>query len=154
MIITKTLGIFKQSDFISHDIQKVFLTYSDMLKKRQRLTTDKGFEFAIDLSHHQEIKDQTVLFCDDKTVIYIEEKEVEAFVIEPKTKLEWAICAYNIGNMHKMAYLSENEILVPYDKTLEGMFHKLSIPFAVKMCKMSGIPANGHGAVGHHHHHE
>lgn len=152
MIVEKILGTVR--DFESEHLKtdKVLLDHYDMEKPHQKLKTENGTVVALSLEHGEHLFCGAVLYRDDERLIAVDLLPEDALEIHPKTHMEWAKIAFNIGNMHHPAYLNENCIVTPYDTVLETMLKKAGADCRRCERKLTGERAN-YGAGGHHHHH-
>ncbi len=163
MLVEKVLGKYEKGKPENRIIHRVLLDETGMQKRHQRTFSEDGMDVAITLRDDEVLSDGDVLYIDDTQIVVVEAKEEKVFVLRPQDYRQWAKACYNIGNMHQHAYLTQEEILVPYDPILETVIGKLKVPYRSEMRKLIGEKANisagqhrharTHGQV-HHHEHE
>ena len=170
MRIEKTLGHLEELSPDGRQVDYLYLDHYDLNKPHQRVTTQGGRELAISLPHGQQLFPGAVLYADDSLIIAVDLLEEDVYVVQPVGNLQWARVCFNIGNMHQPAYLTDEDVCVPYDPVLERIFRVLGVKFQRTRRKLDGQragiaagtdhshgPGDGHqhppGAADHHHHH-
>ena len=160
MIIEKITGNLDEIEIGNRSVDLVVLDHHDLSRPHQKVTTQHGKILGISLARGEHLFKGAVLFSDEKEIIAIELSEEDVFEIRPKGSIEWARVGFNIGNMHQAAYVSENDICIPYDPVMEKMIHSLGVEYHRKTRKLDGIRANvsilssGHDHSHDHHPHE
>ncbi len=142
MIIEKIDKNIKLLDGEKRRIHTIELTHDDIEKRHQRLSADSGFEIAVSLAEGEALFDGAVLYENDEEIVVVKAAKEKVIIMEPRTNKEWGMLAYNIGNMHQKAFLTEKEILVPYDHVLEGVIRKFDVPMRIEECPILGTRAN------------
>lgn len=157
MIVNKIVGNRVHLDLTDKVLHYVEFTDVEMEKGHQRFKTIDGMEVGLSLDEGVHMESGDVLYMDETDAVIVEASAQKVFVLYPVTCKEWGKVCYNIGNMHQKAYLTEHEVLVPYDYVLEGMISKLEVKYEVDTRKILGekanISAKVHKGGGHHHHH-
>lgn len=151
MIVEKILGTVRDFESEHLEIDKVLLDHYDMEKPHQKLKSQGGTTVAVSLEHGDRLFCGAVLYRDGEKLIAVDLLPEDALEIHPKTSLEWAKIAFNIGNMHHPAYLNDDCIVTPYDAVLETMLKKAGADCRRCERQLTGERAN-YGAGGHHHH--
>lgn len=149
MIIEKILGNIDEFDEGGRSIDMALLTHEELNKTHQKIFTQNGTELYISLERGAKISCGAVLYEDEEQIIVVDMQIEKVFEIKPKSSQEWAIAAFNIGNMHQNAFIYPDCIRVPYDYVLENMISSLNIPYEIAERKLDGIRPN----VSHGHHH-
>lgn len=156
MIIDHIAGYEKDMELSGKTVHIAEFTEEQMKKGHQRFVTTDGCDVAISLEQEEKLSDGAVLAWSEDAVILIRAAVETVFVIAPTDAKSWGRVCYNIGNMHKKAYLTDTEILVPYDSVLEHVLEKTGAPYRVEQRRVIGESANvsakEHTAYGHHHH--
>lgn len=156
MIIEQILGKMQSMDTAGKSLHVVELTDTEMEKGHQRTKTKDGMDIAISLPEGVQMEHDDVLFFSETDVIVVKAAMQEVFVLMPVSTREWGKVCYNIGNMHQKAYITQTEVVVPYDYVLEGVIKSLEVPFVIEKRRISGEKANISAKIhkgGHHHHH-
>lgn len=156
MIITHIEGNEKDMDLSCKIVHTVEFTEEQMLKGHQRFLTTDGCDVAISLEPEEKLTDGAVLNWTENEVILVRAAVETVFVITPLDMKNWGKVCYNIGNMHKKAYLTDTEVLVPFDPVLEQILKKTGAPYQIEDRRIIGESANvsakEHAVHGHHHH--
>lgn len=150
MLVEKIIGKYESKQLETRTVHRVLLDETTMQKKHQRILVEDGVDIAITLGDTDELFDGAVLYSDKTQIVVVEAKEEKAIVIRPNNGYQWGKVCYNIGNMHHHAYLTQEEILVPYDHILETIISKLNVPYLCEMRKLTGERANISGKEHQH----
>jgi urease accessory protein UreE len=65
-----------------------------------------------------------------RTIVEVVERLEPAFVIEPRTPVEWGLFAYHIGNGHQPLMITERALVCPEVPGVEMLLQYHGIPFA------------------------
>lgn len=156
IIIEKLLGRAEDFNIEELEVDKVMLDCHDMAKPHQKLKTGNGEMIAVSLEHGENMFCGAVLYKDDKKIIVVDLMPEDALEIYPKGNLQWAKTAFNIGNMHHPAYLSDDHIIIPYDPVLESILKGIDVEYVRCMKQLTGekagIVVGGHTHRHTHHH--
>lgn len=157
MIIEHIAGNISEISVSEKVVHTVEFTEEQMQKGHQRFRTQDGVEVAISLPLEEHLRAGALLELSDQEVVLIQAALQEVYVIRPLSAMGYGKVCYNIGNMHKKAYLSDQEILVPYDPILKRIFDKCEEPYEIAERRITGLPANvsakEHAEHGHEHEH-
>lgn len=156
MIVEKVLSNLKVTEQGNRTVDRVWLAHDEIMKPHQKVTAESGRTVSISLPEGDRLHNGDILYEDDAEMIVIELREEEVFEIRPKNNLEWAMAAFQIGNMHQRAYLYSDCIRVPYDHVLEKTIDSLGVEYSREVRVLDGIPANLPASGGRHthsHHH-
>jgi len=86
-------------------------------KRILRKKTAKGVDIAIKRSIPvQPLQNNDILICDGQSAVLIGVKPCECIVVFPRNAIEIGTVCYDIGNKHIPVSLSQQEIVLPYDK--------------------------------------
>ena len=81
-------------------VEYVTLRPDDMLRRRLRVTTDRGSEFAIALAREDKLFDGAVLLLDRARAVMVRAAETRWLVVEPSDVAAAIELGYCSGNMH------------------------------------------------------
>jgi len=106
--LNNIIGNIGDSDFskkihdLSHDdsIEKVYLSSSDSLRKRLRVTTDKGTDCAIVLNRKTELSNGSILWLDADRAIVVKFMETNWLRLTPVDMAVALELGYFAGNLH------------------------------------------------------
>lgn len=135
-------------------IDLALLSHDQLQRPHQKAKTEGGRELMISLERGQNLYCGAVLYREEGLIIAVDMPEEKVFEIRPRTTMEWAKAAFNIGNMHQSAYLYPDCIRIPYDYVLENMVKALGVEYAVTEKKLDGMRPNVSPGHSHHHDHE
>ena len=142
MIIEKLLGNINDFDGDERTVEKVILDRERLQKPHQKVTSETGETFALSLPHGENLSAGSVIYADEERIVIVDLAPEDALVIRPLGEVEWARAAYNIGNMHHMAYIQSDCIVTPYDAVLESVMQKLGVACVRQECAIDGIRAS------------
>ena len=164
MRIEKIVGTIAQIELKDRELDYVLLDHLDLNKPHQRVNSQGGRELAVSLPHGEQLYKGAVLYEDDSLVVAVELLEEDVYEIKPEGIVQWARVSFNIGNMHQPAYITQQDICIPYDPVMERIFAALDVKFTRTRRQLDGVRANISAGAGHshshsqddhgHHHHE
>jgi len=149
--INKILGNIKKDSLLDQKyreffkenlVENVMIRRSDSEKVRMRKTSDKGTDIGFILPPGTRLKDQDVVFLDDKKMIMVKLSTELVAVISFKSQsfyndqnqnyinlIKIAIkIGHTIGNLHRPLKLEENKIIFPIQTIDEiNLFQKLLV---------------------------
>ena len=149
--INKILGNIKKDSLLDQKyreffkenlVENVMIRRSDSEKVRMRKTSDKGTDIGFILPPGTRLKDQDVVFLDDKKMIMVKLSTELVAVISFKSQsfyndqnqnyinlVKIAIkIGHTIGNLHRPLKLEENKIIFPIQTIDEiNLFQKLLV---------------------------
>ncbi|WP_100406359.1 urease accessory protein UreE [Bacillus solitudinis] len=150
MQLNKVIGNIETFNVGKSTIEWVELDWEELNKRILRKRTDCSREIAIVLEE-QGLKYGDILYHDEATTIVVQTKLEPAFVIKPKNMNEMGKVAFELGNRHTPCIVENNEIIVRYDKTLEGIFNETGVEYVETETRFNqAFKYKGH----HHHHHD
>ncbi|MEG0661813.1 MAG: hypothetical protein RR472_00895, partial [Anaerovoracaceae bacterium] len=145
------LGKKEDFDLEGLRLEVVEMDREQLEKPHQKAKSKEGNFYGISLPHGETLINQGVLYKDQERIVVIELVPEDVLEIMPEGNLQWAKAAFNIGNMHKRAYLREDGILLPYEEAMENLMKGLGIAYARKEKPLDGERANYTYGRGHHH---
>lgn len=154
MVIERILGRLEDFQTEGMTIDRVWLDHHTLAKPHQKLKTESGMELAVSLPHGEHLYWEAVIYKDDTRLVVIDLVPEDVIEVRPEGTLEWGKAAFNIGNMHHPAYLSEETILIPYDGIIENMIQSMGIKCRRMELPLKGIRANHVHGHGHTHSHD
>lgn len=148
MLIQKTIGNIRLNPVNEEKIDWIELDWEELSKRILRKNTNKGRDVAISLEGNSHLHVGDILYQDDKTIIAIRTKLEPAYIINPKSMTEMGKVAFELGNRHTPCLVTENEIIVRFDETLESIFIETGVTYE-KAERRFETPFK---YKGHHHH--
>jgi len=118
MVITQAIRNSKPEQILKH-IDYLFIHWYQSEKRIQRLVTHDGTAIAIRfLGHGQNVLDGDILYEDANKVIMVSILPCDVIALLFSKRTTTALLAYEIGNKHIPLYVENNNLLVPYERTL------------------------------------
>lgn len=111
----------------------VGLKWQDCPRRALRRTTRNGREITIFQPPGQVIRQGDILFECPALRVCVEIIPAEVMVARPASPRELALLAFEIGNLHAPAEITEHEIRVAPDGPLEELFERLKVPWVVQV---------------------
>lgn len=117
--------------------EKITLPSAELVKRVQRVTTDKGREIGIRLATPEDLRDGDILFRDESNVIIVSVPPTDVLVIAPRTIREMGVVAHSLGNRHLQAQFFDagseykaGVMVVQYDHTVEDYLQHVQVPYS------------------------
>jgi urease accessory protein len=136
-----------RNDIGNRQVEYVYMSSDDLVKRIQRVTTDHGREIGVRLKEAKALTDGDILYLDKRTAIVVSVLEDDLLVIRPRNLKQMGEIAHQLGNRHLPAQFEGDEMLVQYDRLVEELLQQLDIPY--ERAKRKVRQAFRH--VGHHH---
>ena len=153
MIITNILGNIKEYNAHGKNIEKIYLEWFELEKKRILVKTENGEEIGININEH--LKDGDVIYSDDTRIIMIEVKDCDLTIVKVSTMKEMGRACFEVGNRHLSVSIRDDSIAIPYDEPTFLYLQKKN--FAVEHIKgkfNDYVVCKAHGeSHAHTHHH-
>jgi len=145
MILKSVLGKLRDFDIQSKKIEWVYLTWDETEKGVLRKTTSSGREVGISLDESHMLRHKDVLYIGENEVIAVDLLPSKSLVISPESMYEMAVLCYQLGNRHARVYYEDDQIIVPYDYTLEEMLVKLGFALKIEEKRLDNALHSGSG---------
>ena len=152
MIFNQVLGNINDiKDLNNLNIEKIYISSEDSLKRIMRVNSDHNHEYGIALSENIELKDGDILYHDDKNIIIVKIKGDDVLVIKPNSMTDMGIIAHALGNRHLQAQFEDGKMIIQYDPLVEGELKRDNINYSRENLKLK--KAFRHVEFGHTHTH-
>jgi urease accessory protein len=148
MLVQQIIGNVKKQQLDEEKIEWLELDWEELNKRILRKHTDKGRDVAISLEGEAHLHFGDIVFQNDETIIAIRTKLEPAYVVTPKSMVEMGKVSFELGNRHTPCLVSETEIVVRFDETLESIFKDTGVAYE-KTERRFETPFK---YKGHHHH--
>lgn len=152
MIVEKVISNLKYTEIGCRRVDTVRMSHDQLMKPHQKVTSEGGRVVGISLPEGDHLHNGDILYLDESEAIVIDLLEEDVFELRPKTNIEWARAAFNVGNMHQRAYLYPDCIRIPYDYVMVRMLDSLGVEYSRELRKLDGLPANLPASHGRHTH--
>lgn len=119
MLIQKKIGHIKSFQTANRPIDLLPVEWYETNKRIMRRPTRQGRELALKfLQESPTLMDGDILYADEQVIIAVELLSCEALVIRTAVPQDIAAVCYEIGNRHLPLYLTDDELLVPFEEPL------------------------------------
>lgn len=116
MILQQIVGNTKTHPIDGLDVDVLEIEWFEATKRIQRRRTNAGMEIAIKfMQEGQRLRQDDILYQDDKKVVVVYIKPCEAIVMTPASLLEMGTICYEIGNKHLPLFIQNDQIMMPFE---------------------------------------
>lgn len=122
MVVKQILGRLPAYPVGTRTIERVYLEWFELDKRRMRKTLESGEEIGICLDafevhphSHVPLQEGDVLYADEERVIVAAVAPCELTVIEVSSMKEMGRLCFELGNRHLSLKIEENRVTIPYD---------------------------------------
>ena len=138
LVLNKIIGhstdqsVAEQLHDVSHHgvVEHLVLSKDDVLRRRLRMSTDKGTECAIQLSRNEMLSNGAVLLLEDKKAIVVQLAKIEYLCLRPTSVAAALEIGYFCGNMHWKVDFEGDLLRImlsgPKERYIERIFHFIS----------------------------
>ncbi|SDE32036.1 urease accessory protein UreE [Sporomusa acidovorans] len=157
MIVEKIIGTLSDSDYKNITVDYVDFAWYEAFKRLHRKVSRAGRELALRFDDSilvKGLKQDDVLAVETNTVVAVNLLPCSVLVITVKGHHEMAKACYEIGNKHAPLFYGENhdELITPYDKTIENLMQKLHIETRTAQVKLDFVKSISTGGPHTHTH--
>jgi urease accessory protein len=119
MLIQEKIGCIGAFEVRGRDVDVLELEWYETGKRIMRKRTRAGKEMAMRfLRESPGLKEGDILYADERMVIVVEIIPCEALVLRMGTMEVVASVCYETGNRHLPLFISDGELLVPFEEPL------------------------------------
>ncbi|WP_163536105.1 urease accessory protein UreE [Gracilibacillus sp. YIM 98692] len=129
MLTKKVIGNIETENLDHANREWVELDWDELNKRILRKTTDKGTDVAIALDEKKPLAVGDVVYQDEERQVVIRTKKEKVYVAYPDSIVQMGKTAFELGNRHTPCLISESEIVVRYDQTLERLFEEVGVQY-------------------------
>lgn len=116
MLVRKKLGNLAEFRDEGRVIDRLPLEWYETTKRILHKRTGSGRELALKfLSEAPNLRQDDVLYADEKCLVVVEVLACEAIVLKPASLYQMAYACYEIGNKHLPLFYEDDALLLPYD---------------------------------------
>lgn len=145
MIIAKIIH-----SHVQHPADTITLDETARFRRRFKFTSDSGIEFLLDLPEARLLRHGEGIELENGKIIEVIAQPEALYEITAKNTRHLLSLAWQIGNRHLAAQISEDKILIRQDHVIKDMLEGLGA--SVAEIEASFDPEGGAYAKGHHHH--
>jgi urease accessory protein len=96
-------------------VDELELTTEERERAHLRARSRGNRELIISLPRGAELHDGDVVYVEDGVAVVVVAAPEDVLEVSPRTTREWALAAYQLGNLHRPARFLPDAILTPYD---------------------------------------
>jgi urease accessory protein len=115
----------------AYALDTITLGWEERLKARGRRCSDNGVEFGTALARGTILRGGDCFIVHPvSAVIVVVERPEPVLVIEPRTRPEWGLFAYHIGNSHQPLMILADAIVCPDVPGMQHILEQHAISFS------------------------
>ena len=157
-VVAAVLGKVAQLAPSVEAVDEVELTAAERERAHLRVRSRGNRELIISLPRGEELHDGDVVHVDDGVAVVVVAAPEDVLEVSPRTTREWALAAYQLGNLHRPARFLEAAILTPYDRSTAEVLRGLGVAtrratrgFVGERCRTFTDDQHGHQHDDEHH---
>ncbi len=143
------LGNLTELDQPVEAVDELDLTAEERERAHLRARSRGNRELIISLPRGEELHDGDVVYIEDGVAVVVAAAPEDVLEVNPRTTREWALTAYQLGNLHRPARFLPDAILTPYDRSSAETLRALGV--ATHRLKR-GLVGERCRTLAHHHH--
>jgi urease accessory protein len=148
-VVSAVLGNLAELDRRIETVDELELTAEERERAHLRVRSTGHRELIISLPRGEELHDGDIVYVEGGVAIVVVAAPEDVLEVSPRTTREWALIAYQLGNLHRPARFLPNAILTPYDRSSEEVLRVLGVP---TRHTTRGFVGERCGAFMHQHH--
>jgi urease accessory protein len=148
-VVGTVLGNVAELDQEIETVDELELTAEERERAHLRARSKGSRELIISLPRGEELHDGDVVYVEGGVAVAVVAAPEDVLEVHPRTTREWALAAYQLGNLHRPARFLPDAILTPYDRSSEEALRALGVPARHTRC---GFVGERCGALMYHHH--
>ncbi len=150
-VVEAVLGNLTELDRPVEAVDELELTTEERERAHLRARSRGNRELIISLPRGVELHDGDVVYIEDRVAVVVVAAPEDVLEVSPRTLREWALTAYQLGNLHRPARFLPHAILTPYDRssaeTLRALgvaTHRVRRGFVGERCRALTHHRHGH----------
>ncbi len=116
MVVDKVIGNLDSFTINSREVDKIYMEWFELEKKRIKKTTDKGEDIGITVPMDVHLKNHDIVYADAERIIVLEQLPCELTTVSVDTMKEMGRLCFELGNRHLSLSIMDNEVSVVYDE--------------------------------------
>jgi len=116
-VVEAVLGNLTELDRQVEAVDELELTTEERERAHLRARSRGNRELIISLPRGEELHDGDVVYIEDGVAVVVAAAPEDVLEVSPRTPREWALAAYQLGNLHRPARFLPDAILTPYDRS-------------------------------------
>lgn len=126
-VVAAVLGKIGELDTPVEAVDELELTTEERERAHLRARSRGNRELIISLPRGEELHDGDVVYLEDKVAVVVVVAPEDLLEVRPRTTREWALAAYQLGNLHRPARFLGDAILTPYDPSSGEVLRALGV---------------------------
>jgi urease accessory protein len=147
-VVAAVLGNLADFDPGVERVDELELTAEERERAHRRVRSRGNRELIISLPRGEELHDGDVVYVEGGVAVVVVAAPEDVLEVSPRTTREWALVAYQLGNLHRPARFLEDAILTPYDGSTGDVLRGLGL---LVRRVTRGFVGERYGAVVHQH---
>ena len=150
-VVEAVLGSLTELDQPVEAVDELELTTEERERAHLRARSRANRELIISLPRGEELHDGDVVYVKDGVAVVVVAAPEDVLEVSPRTTWEWALAAYQLGNLHRPARFLPDAILTPYDRSSAEMLQALGV--ATRRVNRGFVGERSKALTDHHHGH-
>src|SRR5690348_4329537 len=126
-VVEAVLGNLTELDRPVEAVDELDLTAEERERAHLRARSRGNRELIISLPRGEELHDGDVVYIEDGVAVVVAAAPEDVLEVSPRTPREWALAAYQLGNLHRPARFLPDAILTPYDRSSAETLRALGV---------------------------
>jgi urease accessory protein len=126
-VVEAVLGNLAELDRPVEAVDELDLTTEERERAHLRARSRGNRELIISLPRGEELHDGDIVYIDDGVAVVVVAAPEDVLEVSPRTTREWALAAYQLGNLHRPARFLPDAILTPYDRSTAETLRALGV---------------------------
>jgi urease accessory protein len=126
-VVEAVLGNLTELDRQVEAVDELELTTEERERAHLRARSRSNRELIISLPRGAELHDGDVVYIEDGVAVVVVAAPEDVLEVSPRTPREWALAAYQLGNLHRPARFLPDAILTPYDRPAAETLRALGV---------------------------
>jgi urease accessory protein len=150
-VVTKVMGNIGENAGEEGKLDRVLLSSEDRASPHRVCESEHGRRVPISLPRGTELQDGDILAYDGDVAIVAVAAPEDLYMIQGGSDpIEWAVIAYQLGNLHRPVRFLDDALLTPADPMVADVLSRLGVHYEEQKRPFVG---RRYGAFSHHHHH-
>ena len=150
-VVEAVLGSLTELDQPVEAVDELDLTTEERERAHLRARSRGNRELIISLPRGEELHDGDVVHVEDRVAVVVVAAPEDVLEVSPRATREWALAAYQLGNLHRPARFLPDAILTPYDRSSAEMLQALGV--ATRRINRGFVGERCRALTDHHHGH-
>ena len=151
-VVAAILGKLAELDRPVETVDELELTTAERERAHLRVRSRGNRELIISLPRGEELHEGDVVHVEGRVAVVVVAAPEDVLEVSPRTTREWALTAYQLGNLHHPARFLGDAILTPYDRSTDEVL--LALGVATRRATRGFVGERCRAVMHHHHGHD